>query len=71
MKCQILSKIYGPVQKTAEVTYSLIGNKIVDKITSTGSESNPDTLSQTDEIPKERYIFPEKREQVIDELRFI
>ena len=34
----MLSKIYGPVQKTAEVTYSLIGNKIVDKITGTGSD---------------------------------
>ena len=46
------------VQKTAEVTGDLFGNKIADKITSIGK-------------PKEGeiYIPPEKRQQIIDDLR--
>ena len=40
-------------------------NNISGKITSTASQSNPETPSQTDarsiETPKKRYIFPEKR----------
>ena len=44
----------------------LIGNKIADKITSVSK-----TFSQNKnelETPKERYISPEKRQQIIDEL---
>ena len=47
------------VQKTAEATGDLIGNKIADKITSIG---------KTKEI-EEIYIPPEKRQQIIDDLR--
>ena len=48
------------VQKTAEATGDLIGNKIADKITSIGKPK---------EKPEEIYIPPEKRQQIIDDLR--
>ena len=50
------------VQKSAEATGDLIGNKIADKITSTGK---PKEKEKTEEI----YIPPEKRQQIIDDLR--
>ena len=50
------------VQKTAEATGDLIGNKIADKITSIGK---PKETKETGEI----YIPPEKRQQIIDDLR--
>ena len=54
------------VQKTAEATGDLIGNKIADKITSVGK-----TKSKEDETNKrqEIYVPPEKRQQIIDDLR--
>ena len=54
------------VQKTAEATENLIGNKIADKITSlrkTKSDRNEKAKGQ------EIYIPPEKRLQLIDDLR--
>ena len=60
------------IQKTAEATGDLIGNKIVDKITSVSKKSSKELHSQNEDelkIPKERYISPEKRHQIIDELR--
>ena len=54
------------VQKITEATGDLIGNKIADKINSIGkSKENP----KTKEKPKEIYIPPEKRQQIIDDLR--
>ena len=50
------------VQKTAEATGDLIGNKIADKITSVGK---PKAKEKSEEI----YIPPEKRQQIIDDLR--
>ena len=47
------------VQKTAEATGDLIGNKIVDKITSIGKPKETE----------ETYIPPEKRQQIIDDLK--
>ena len=56
------------VQKTAEATGDLIGNKIADKITSIGkSTEKPKTQGKPEEI----YIPPEKRQQVIDDLRLL
>ena len=55
------------VQKTAEAAGDLIGNKIADKITSLGK-----TKSNGKENGKEKqeiYKSPEKRQQIIDELR--
>ena len=53
------------VQKTAEATGDLIGNKIADKSTSIGK---PKEKKETKEI-EEIYIPPEKRQQIIDDLR--
>ena len=53
------------VQKTAQATGDLIGNKIVEKITSI---SKPKEKEKTKEI-EEIYIPPEKRQQIIDNLR--
>ena len=52
------------VQKTAEATGDLIGNKIANKITSIGKPKEKET-KKTEDI----YIPPEKRQQLIDDLR--
>ena len=68
------------IQKTAEATGDLIGNKIADKITGRASpkdvsvsiKSNKKLPNEEDvEITsyKKRYISPEERQQIIDELR--
>ena len=49
------------VQKTAEAAGDLIGNKIADKITSLGKTNNKEK--------EEIYIQPEKRQEIIDDLR--
>ena len=53
------------VQKTAEGTGDLIANKIVDKITSVGKPKEKEKAKDLEEI----YISPEKRQQIIDDLR--
>ena len=52
------------VQKTAEATGDLIGNKIADKVTSIGKPKEKGT-KKTEEI----YIPPGKMQQIIDDLR--
>ena len=68
-------KITGKIaiQKTAETTGDLIGNKIADKITSYSKrpENEPHSDDVSNEIPKERYISPQERQKIIDELRFL
>ena len=69
------------IQKTAEATGDLIGNKIADKITSASEESTKELQNKKAEVdtgrpspknlPKKRYISPEERQQVIDELRLV
>ena len=71
------------IQKTAEANDDLIGNKIAYKITSISKSPmelhlqniSKELHSKTDEndkeIPKERHISPEKRQQIIDELRLV
>ena len=56
------------IQKAAEATGDLIGKKIADKITSVSK--NSDANSKT-EVPNKRYISPEERQQIIDELRLV
>ena len=59
------------IQKRAEETGDLTGNKIADKITSFSNKSPKGLHSQNKdkiEIPKERYISPKKIQQIIDEL---
>ena len=53
------------VQKTAEATGYLIGNKIVDKITSVGKSKEKEKTNKAEEI----YIRPEKTQQIIDDLK--
>ena len=67
------------IQKTAEATGDLIGNKIADKITSVSKKKptkelpNDETKEEDVEIasPKKRYISPEEKKQIIEELRLV
>ena len=52
------------VQKLAEATGNLIGNKIADKITPLGKTKSKEKEDERQEI----YIPPEKRQQIIDDL---
>ena len=63
---------------TAETTDDLIGNKIANKKSETLKICNRIIQKQLEinmiipkEIPKERYISPEERKKVIDDLRLI
>ena len=54
------------IQKTAEATCDLVGNKIADKITSVSKKKPSKELPTIDEdaeltTPKKRYISPEER----------
>ena len=53
------------LQNTAEATGDLIENKIADKITSIGKSKEKEKTKKAEEI----YIPPEKRQQIIDDLR--
>ena len=53
------------VQKTAEATGDLIGNKIADKITSVGKSKDKEKSKKVEET----YIPPEKRQQIMDDLQ--
>ena len=60
------------IQKTAEATSDLVGNKIADKITSISKKSTKKlpTIDEDSELAthKKKYISPEERQQIIDEL---
>ena len=53
------------VQKTAEATEDLIGNKIADKIISLGKSKEKEKIEKAEEI----YTPPEKLQQIIDDLK--
>ena len=57
----------------SEATGDLIGNKIADKISSYSKKraNEPHSNDVSNEIPKERYISPQERQKIIDELRLI
>ena len=61
------------IQKTTEATGDLVGNKIGDKITSVSKKSNNNNNNEDVEITahKKRYISPEERQQIINELRLV
>ena len=63
------------VQKTAEETGDLIGNKIADKISVSKKKSNNNDDDDDDDVElathTKRYISPEERQQIIDELRLV
>ena len=52
-------------QKTVESTGNVIGNKIADKITSLGKTKS----EEKEDERQENYISPEKRQQIVDDLR--
>ena len=51
----------------------MVGNKIVDKIKSVSKKSTKKlpTIDEDEELttPQKRYILPEERQQIIEELR--
>ena len=55
------------VKKIPEAAGDLIANKIADKITSLGKTKS----KEKEKEEKETYIPPEKRQQIIDDLRFL
>ena len=62
------------IQKTAEATGDLIGNKNANRIikaSKSSQQNNSETFTneQDKEVPKEWYVSPEKRQEIIDELR--
>ena len=63
--------------KASETTGDLIGNKIADKITSVSKKSTKELPNDETEVdieratPKKRYISPEERQQIIEELRLV
>ena len=71
------------IQKTAETAGDLNGNKTADKITSISkkpamklhSKELPNNNNNDEDVeitaPQKRYISPEKRQQIIDELRLV
>ena len=63
------------IQKPAEATGNLIGNKIADKITriSKKPSNNNNNNNEDEELTthKKRYISPEERRQTINELRLV
>ena len=67
------------IQKTAESTGDLSGKKIADKITSVSKKKSTKELHNNDETEEDaettthqkRYISPEERQQIIDELRLV
>ena len=70
----------GVFQKTAEATADLIGNKIADKITSvltkkSNNNKNNNNNDDDDDVEltthKKKCISPEKRQQIINELRCV
>ena len=63
------------IQKTVEATGDLLGNKIADKIASVSKKPSNNNNSNDDGVEltshKKRYISPEERQQIINELRLV
>ena len=62
------------IQKTAEATDVLIGNKVADKNKKNSLQNNSDTDSETEklvEILRKKYISPKKRQWIVDDLRLM
>ena len=62
------------IEKTAEATGDLIGNNIADKITIvskklSNNNNNNDDVELTPS--KKRYVSPEERQRIINELRLV
>ena len=63
------------IQKTAEATGYLISNKIADKITSVSKKPVKELPINDEDVEittrKKRYILPEEKRRIIDELRLV
>ena len=69
------------IEKTVEATRDLIGNKITDKITRVSKKKSKTELhskelhnnndEDVESTHKKKYIFPEERQQIINELRLV
>ena len=63
------------IEKTAEATGDLVGYQIADKITSVSKKSSKKlpTIDENAELTthQKRYISPEERQQIINELRLV
>ena len=59
----------GVIQKTGEATGDLIGNKVADKITLLGKTKIKEKEEKEEKETEEIYIPPEKRQEIIDDLR--
>ena len=63
------------IQKTAEAMDDLVDNKVADKITNVSKKSTKKLLPIDEDVEltthKKRYISPEEKQQIIDELRLI
>ena len=63
------------IQKTAEATGDLVGNKIADTITGISKKSTKKlpSINEDEELStrKKRYISPVERQQIINELRLV
>ena len=62
-------------QKSAEAAGDLTGNKISDKIKRVSKtlpqNNSKENIEHDREIHKERYISPEQRQKIIDDLRLV
>ena len=62
-------------KRAIQKTLDLIGNKIADKITSVSKKSNNNNNNNKEDVEltshKKRYISPEERQQIINELRLV
>ena len=67
----LLKLLKKKIHKSAEATGDLVGNKIADKITSMGKPRSKKEKDETNimEETQEIYIPPEKREQIIKDLK--
>ena len=57
------------IQKTAEATGDLIGNEIADRIIRISRTSPKNNSETNEEILRKKYISPELRQKIIDDLR--
>ena len=59
------------IQKTAEATGDLIGNTRITKVYKTSPKNNSETVTNEEEIFREICISPEKRQEIINDIRLI
>ena len=64
------------IQKAVDATGDLAGNEIANRVTKVSKsllQNNSEIITNEHdkEIPKERYISPEERQKIIDDLRLI